>query len=142
MPMPEKGRNTLSKRERICSQKLTEQLFNSGKAHSMVAFPLRAVYMSIPREEQEPQASILVSVSKRYFKRAVKRNRVKRLVREAYRLNKHILTDRLTASPGMALAIAFLWLDPKLHSFHRVENKVKQLLQRIAEEMSTCDTSE
>jgi len=140
--MPEKGRNTLSKRERICSQKLTEQLFNSGKAHSMVAFPLRAVYMSIPREEQEPQASILVSVSKRYFKRAVKRNRVKRLVREAYRLNKHILTDRLTASPGMALAIAFLWLDPKLHSFHRVENKVKQLLQRIAEEMSTCDTSE
>ena len=142
MPMPEKGRNTLSKRERICSQKLTEQLFNSGKAHSMVAFPLRAVYMSIPREEQEPQASILVSVSKRYFKRAVKRNRVKRLVREAYRLNKHILTDRLTASPGMALAIAFLWLDPKLHSFHQVENKVKQLLQRIAEEMSTCDTSE
>ena len=142
MPMPEKGRNTLSKRERICSQKLTEQLFNSGKAHSMVAFPLRAVYMSIPREEQEPQASILVSVSKRYFKRAVKRNRVKRLVREAYRLNKHILTDRLTASPGMALTIAFLWLDPKLHSFHRVENKVKQLLQRIAEEMSTCDTSE
>lgn len=140
--MPEKGRNTLSKRERICSQKLTEQLFNSGKAHSMVAFPLRAVYMSIPREEQEPQASILVSVSKRYFKRAVKRNRVKRLVREAYRLNKHILTDRLTASPGMALTIAFLWLDPKLHSFHRVENKVKQLLQRIAEEMSTCDTSE
>ena len=142
MPMPEKGRNTLSKRERICSQKLTEQLFNSGKAHSMVAFPLRTVYMSIPREEQEPQASILVSVSKRYFKRAVKRNRVKRLVREAYRLNKHILTDRLTASPDMALAIAFLWLDPKLHSFHRVENKVKQLLQRIAEEMSTCDTSE
>ena len=142
MPMPEKGRNTLSKRERICSQKLTEQLFNSGKAHSMVAFPLRAVYMSIPREEQEPQASILVSVSKRYFKRAVKRNRVKRLVREAYRLNKHILTDRLTASPGMALAIAFLWLDPKLHSFHRVENKVKQLLQRIAEEIPTCDTSE
>lgn len=140
--MPEKGRNTLSKRERICSQKLTEQLFNSGKAHSMVAFPLRTVYMSIPREEQEPQASILVSVSKRYFKRAVKRNRVKRLVREAYRLNKHILTDRLTASPDMALAIAFLWLDPKLHSFHRVENKVKQLLQRIAEEMSTCDTSE
>jgi ribonuclease P protein component len=142
MPMPEKGRNTLSKRERICSQKLTEQLFNSGKAHSMVAFPLRAVYMSFPREEQEPQASILVSVSKRYFKRAVKRNRVKRLVREAYRLNKHILTDRLTASPGMALAIAFLWLDPKLHSFHRVENKVKQLLQRIAEETPTCDTSE
>jgi len=140
--MPEKGRNTLSKRERICSQKLTEQLFNSGKAHSMVAFPLRAVYMSFPREEQEPQASILVSVSKRYFKRAVKRNRVKRLVREAYRLNKHILPDRLTASPDMALAIAFLWLDPKLHSFHRVENKVKQLLQRIAEEMPTCDTSE
>lgn len=140
--MPEKGRNTLSKRERICSQKLTEQLFNSGKAHSMVAFPLRAVYMSIPREKQEPQVSILVSVSKRYFKRAVKRNRVKRLIREAYRLNKHILTDRLIASPGMALAIAFLWLDPKLHSFHRVENKVKQLLQRIAEEMSTCDTSE
>ena len=131
--MPEERRYTLTKQERICSRSLTEQLFNSGKAHSMVAFPLRIVYMGMERTDGTPQASILVSVSKRYFKRAVKRNRVKRQVREAYRKNKYILLDQLAAHPETRLAIAFIWLDNKLHDTAHVEKKMQQLLQRIGE---------
>ena len=131
--MPEKRRFTLTKQERICSRSLTEKLFNSGKAHSMVAFPLRIVYMGMERPNGMPQASILVSVSKRYFKRAVKRNRVKRQIREAYRKNKYILLDQLAAHPETQLAVAFIWLDNKLHSSESVEKKMQSLLQRIGE---------
>ena len=73
----------LSKEERICSKKLIDQLFTGGIAHAMSAFPLRVVYMNTGRNADEPQAKMLVSVPKRCFKRAVKRNRVKRQLREA-----------------------------------------------------------
>ena len=66
------------------------------------------------------------------FKRAVKRNRVKRQVREAYRKNKSLLTDALEAK-GKKLAVAFIWLDDELHASSEVEEKVKKLLQLIAE---------
>ena len=77
-------------------------------------------------------ASVLISVSKKRFKRAVKRNRVKRQVREAYRKNKSLLTDALEAK-GKKLAVAFIWLDDELHASSEVEEKVKKLLQLIAE---------
>ncbi|MBQ7472289.1 MAG: ribonuclease P protein component [Prevotella sp.] len=131
--MPEERRYTLTKQERICSRSLTEQLFNSGKAHSMVAFPLRIVYMGMERTDGTPQASILVSVSKRYFKRAVKRNRVKRQVREAYRKNKYILLDQLAAQPETQVAMAFIWLSDELCESNRVERSVRHLLEKVAE---------
>src|SRR3712207_7886162 len=68
-------------------------MFESGTSKSFSIFPIRIVYM--PLEEAKQPASILISVSKRKFKRAVRRNRVKRQIREAYRRNKHLLTDEL-----------------------------------------------
>ena len=131
--MPEERRFTLTKQERICSRSITEKLFNSGKAHSMVAFQLRMVYMDLEKGEQESQASILVSVSKRFFKQAVKRNRVKRQIREAYRKNKYILLDQLASQQERRVAIAFIWLDNKLHDTAHVERKMQQLLQRLCD---------
>ena len=131
--MPEERRFTLTKQERICSRSITEKLFNSGKAHSMVAFPLRMVYMDLEKGEQESQASILVSVSKRFFKQAVKRNRVKRQIREAYRKNKYILLDQLASQQERRVAIAFIWLDNKLHDTAHVERKMQLLLQRLCD---------
>ena len=61
-------------------------MFEGGVSKSFSIFPIRVVYM--PVEQGEAPASILISVSKRRFKRAVKRNRVKRQIREAYRKNK------------------------------------------------------
>lgn len=79
---------TLPKRERIHLKRQIDELFTSGKG--FVAYPLRLmVLLRKETEEDEPRGAMMVSVGKRYFKRANKRNRVKRLVREAYRLNKH-----------------------------------------------------
>lgn len=129
---------TLSKQERLCSKKLIDALFNGSNSRAMSAFPLRAVYMPLatletpasPETPETPASSsqMLISVPKRYFKRAVKRNRVKRQVREAYRHNKHIIADE-------QLAIAFIWLSDKLYATPEVEDRVRNLLTRIKEKM-------
>ena len=80
---------------------------------------------------------MLVSVPKRCFKRAVKRNRVKRQVREAYRKNKHILYDKLEQLDGTRLAMAFIWLDDSLWDTPKVEQKVTNLMQRLAEKLES-----
>jgi ribonuclease P protein component len=131
----EERRYTLDKSERLCSKKLIERLFGGGNK-SFPAFPLRVVYMPLAPEENTADASILISVPKKRFKHAVKRNQVKRQVREAYRLNKHILLDALKAQETpTSMILAFIWLDNKIHSTEEVAYKVKKLLMHIAEEM-------
>ena len=126
--------HTLNKSERLCSKKLIERLFAGGNK-SFPAFPLRAVYMTLEPEENTADASLLISVPKKRFKHAVKRNRVKRQIREAYRRNKHILLDALQASEEpKKIIMAFIWLDNKLHATEEIEYKVKKLLYHIAEE--------
>lgn len=124
---------TLRKEERLCSKKLIGQLFEGGNNHSIVAFPLRAVFMKTTLAKAPVQ--MLVSVPKRQFKRAVKRNRVKRQVREAFRNNKTLLEDAKTANEGGGIVIAFIWLDNRLRTTQEVEGKVKSLLQRIKERL-------
>ena len=131
----EERRYTFSKEERLCSKKLIERLFAGGN-RSFPAFPLRVVYMPLSAHENPTDVSILISVPKKRFKHAVKRNLVKRQVREAYRLNKHILIDSLKAQESpQKMVLAFIWLDNKIHSTNEVEYKVKKLLHHIAENL-------
>ena len=118
--------HTLPKEERLCSRKALEKLFGGGH-QSVSAFPIRAVYM--PNEVGVVR--VMVSVSKRYFKRAVKRNRIKRQLREAYRLQKELLQP-LTGG----LDIAFLWTSDEQLPTERVFQKMQTLLQRIHESVS------
>ena len=102
----------------------------------MTSFPVRMVYLEVERDgENAPQAKVLVSVSKRHFKRAVKRNRVKRQLREAYRKNKHIVLDRMEARPDRMIAVALIWLDNSLHDTEEVESRVRSLLVRLGEKL-------
>ena len=128
---------TLPKEERIKSRTLIDMLFAGGKSRSMVAFPLRVVYMVKERENLEPQTQLLVSVPKRCFKRAVKRNRVKRQVREAYRHSRQILIDRLNSRDEFdrSVVMAFIWLDDKLHETDEVSSKVTSLMTRVSEKI-------
>lgn len=129
----EEKRYTFHKNERLCSKKLIERLFAGGNK-SFPTFPLRVVYMCLPSEETDPGASILISVPKKRFKHAVKRNQVKRQVREAYRRNKHILLDALkTKETPTRMIMAFIWLDNHIHTSEEVEYKVKKLLTHISE---------
>lgn len=104
----------------------------AGGSRSFSVFPLRVVYL--PVEELDVPVSILVSVSKRRFKRAVKRNRVKRQIREAYRLNKHLLFDALSGSQTR-LAVAFIYLSDELVPSSVIEERMKIALSRIAEKL-------
>ena len=108
--MSEQKTFTLPKQERLCSRTLIEQLFLGHSQHKK-EWPVRVVYQVVKRkDEDDAQAEVLMSVSKRYFKRAVKRNLVKRQLRESYRLHKSILTDVLALHPDTKILIAFIWL--------------------------------
>lgn len=123
--------NTLHKSERLDRKKVIEKMF-AGGSRSFSVFPLRVVYL--PVEELDVPVSILVSVSKRRFKRAVKRNRVKRQIREAYRLNKHLLSNALSGSQTR-LAVAFIYLSDELVPSSVIEERMKIALSRIAEKL-------
>ena len=125
--------NTLCKAERLNSKILIEKMF-AGGSKSFSIFPIRVVYM--PIEQGEAPATILISVSKRRFKRAVKRNRVKRQIREVYRKNKLQLLDDLQ-SRGQRLAIAFIYLSDELVATAELEEKMKIALSRISEKLSS-----
>lgn len=125
--------NTLRKVERLNSKVIIGKMFEGGVSKSFSIFPLRIVYM--PIAEREVSASILISVSKRRFKRAVKRNRVKRQIREAYRKNKHEL-QQLLDEKGLQLAVAFIYLSDELTSSPEIEEKMKLALMRIVEKLS------
>ena len=123
--------NTLRKSERLDKKKVIEKMF-AGGSRSFSVFPLRVV--SLPVEELEAPVSILVSVSKRRFKRAVKRNRVKRQIREAYRKNKSLLVDELQRRE-QRLAVAFIYLSDELVATAELEEKMKIALARISEKL-------
>ncbi len=135
--MPQSDAHTLPKRERLYGRDTLDTLFGEG-SHSMSAFPIRAVYHVGEWKEDAPQVRMMVSAPKRNLRHAVDRNRVKRQIREAYRLNKAIIANDRNAEKQQAVMIGFIWLDKKLWSSRDVEKKVKNLIQRISEKTYGC----
>ena len=96
---------TFPKEEHLCRKKLIEELF-SKQSSSFGVYPLRIVWIPSPAPTTAPP-QVLISVSKRTFKRAVDRNQLKRLIREAYRLNKYRLPEQPNGHPIALLGIIF-----------------------------------
>ena len=99
----------------------------------MSMFPLRATFRLIDYSGNGPQAKILLSVSKKHFKHAVDRNRAKRQLREAYRLQKSILLNALPSDK--AAHIAFIWLSNKPIKSDIVSTRMRNILLRIADKV-------
>ena len=125
----EQDRFTFKKNERLCSRTTIQELFTKGK--SFVKYPFRISYMPIESDEQLPPVQLLISVSKKRFKRANKRNRVKRLVREAYRLNKIELHSQLKEL-NQQVAVAFIYLPDELLDYNSVEKGVRKALKKLS----------
>lgn len=123
-------RHTFKKNERLHHRKVIDQMF-TGKGKSVPVFPLRAVFMEIEGADYPP-VSVLISVPKRKFKRAVHRNRIKRQIRECYRLHKEILTPTIV-SQEKKLAVAFLWLSDEFYATAELEKRMVRLLHIIKE---------
>ena len=118
------------KREHLKSKSAIDNLYANGS--SVTAFPLRAVFLSSPAECGKPSATILISVAKRRFRHAVDRNLMKRRIREAYRLNKEILTTHLN-SQEKKMAVAILYIDTRHNSTEFLKKKMVKLLNAIIE---------
>lgn len=129
---------TLGKNERLKSRKLIEQLFNEGKGFSIA--PFKVYYLIIKQKDvqqsmQDRPRGIFnlqfgVGVSRKTFKKAVERNRIKRLTREVFRLQKKELQEILKQK-DFQLNIFFIYTGKELPDFKTVEEKVRVALQKI-----------
>lgn len=124
------------KSEKLKSKKTIDLLFSKGK--SVSKYPLRLVYIECDFDtaeskelETEHKIKMGVSVSKKYFKRAVDRNYFKRLLREAYRLNKHLLIDHLEKPH----AFMFFYQSNDRLSYHEIETKTIQLFEKCIQKL-------
>lgn len=115
---------SFGKPEKLKSKKLIEQLFSEG--NTITVFPIRLVYLKTELPENVLfQAGF--SVGKKKFPKAVKRNKVKRLLKEAYRLNKPIIFNNSTTS----YALMFLYLGKKEPHFSALNQTMKTLLEQF-----------
>ncbi|MFY8067132.1 MAG: ribonuclease P protein component [Flavobacterium sp.] len=117
---------TYPKKEKLKSKTTIDLLFSEG--NSVSKFPLRLVYVE-NKEENAELVKMGVSVSKKYFKKAVDRNYFKRVLRETYRLNKHILIDNLEKP----YAFMFFYQTKERLSYQEIEEKTIQLFQKFNE---------
>lgn len=120
---------TFNNKEKLKSQKLIESLFAEGQ--SVMAYPLRLVYKTTT-VNGDVLIKTGVSVSKRQFKKAVDRNRIKRLLREAYRLNKHQYFNNITTP----YAFMILYIGKEKPTFLEVETKMNQLFEKFRSKVS------
>ena len=118
---------TFRKEERLCSKILIKKLFDQGAAVSIA--PFRTLWMETTFEASVP-LQIVISVPKRRFKKAVDRNRIKRHIREAYRLNKADLWDGLSGQKKQCV-ILFIYTHNNRYLFKELEPKIILTLQQI-----------
>lgn len=108
---------TFTKAERLSSKILIDKLIQSGKSFN--SFPFRIVWLEV--QESTVPAKIVISVPKRLFKRAVDRNRLKRLIRESYRKNKTVLFDGIA---NKKIHLIFIYTSKTLIESKEMEEKI------------------
>jgi ribonuclease P protein component len=118
----------LGKNYKLCSKILIDTLFNEGSR--LKSYPLMMRFMSVDEDLPAP-FQCLFSVPKRNFKQAVKRNRIKRLMREAVRKNKHVIEEKITHT-GKNYVIALMYSDKKMPSYAMIEKRVKTLFENLS----------
>ena len=122
-------KNTYGTKEKLKSKTLIRTLFEEGT--SVKAFPLRMAFLETPLPYPDITIQCGVSVSKRNHKLAVTRNRIKRLMREAYRLNKHEIDKK-----GTTFAVLIIYTSRDVLSFTEVNKAMVKLLKRFQDEIS------
>lgn len=121
------------KQERLKSRKQIDALFADGK--SSTAFPVRVKYRFVPRAEGALPVLAGVSASRRAFKHAVNRNRLKRLLREAYRLQKAELVQTVSGT-SLQAQLFFLYTDKSIAPFKVIYAAVGACLKQLQQKAS------
>ena len=124
-----RSQQNLPKEQRLHKQKDIETLFEKGRGFNF--YPFRVVVYTHKSEKDKPSLlRFLVSVSKKRFHHAVKRNRVKRLVREAWRKNKSELLVKCERHK-ITFDVALVYTATIILSYEEIEKKIKQLSLRL-----------
>jgi ribonuclease P protein component len=118
---------TLGKNERLKSRKSIDQLFSEGK--KIVVAPFRVLYL-LTRTEEKSSLLFGTGVSAKNFKKAVDRNRIKRLMREGYRLQKKNLQEKIQAS-NIQLNVFFIYTGKELPEYDEVYKKMSIVLNKL-----------
>ena len=118
-------RSTFKKEEKLKKKKLIGQLFAQGR--SLSAYPVKLIYLQTDHDSPY-KIQTGVSVSKRNFKKAVDRNRIKRLLREVYRKNKYLIYESEHTKKHIFM---FIYVGKKEESYAVLEEKMKQLINKF-----------
>lgn len=122
------------KKEKLKSKKLIEALFIERQ--SVAKYPLRLAYKKLENEDASAEKAALqlaVSVSKKHFKKAVHRNYFKRILRESYRLNKHIITDSVSGK----FALMLLYQTKDRLTYEEINAKTIQLFEKFVAKINS-----
>lgn len=122
--MNDKQRFTFTKAERVTGDTRVEALFTKGG--SFMAYPFRVVFLENNLYSSHP-ISVLISIPKRRIRHAVKRNRIRRLTIEAYRLNKHLF-DISALPKGKGVDAAFVYVKDEVCDYSTAERGVRKAL--------------
>ncbi|MFX0556081.1 ribonuclease P protein component [Maribacter sp. CXY002] len=114
---------SFGKKEKLKSQTQISKLF--AKGNSISVYPLKLIYLK--NDDQEVKIKTAVAVAKKNFKSAVKRNRIKRLLRETYRLNKALVFNNTQGK----FTFLFLYLGKEMPTFENLASKMPLLLRKF-----------
>ncbi|TWV99243.1 ribonuclease P protein component [Chitinophaga pinensis] len=123
---------SFNKEERLKSRKLIETLFREGKAFSV--FPYRIVYMQVDQPLSKYPVQVGFSASTKRFPHAVDRNRVKRLTRECWRLQKQEFYNTLQQQ-SRQLLVFFIYTDKKIAPYATLHHKISVILKKLEKEV-------
>lgn len=126
-----KATNTFKKSERLCRKKDIDLLFSQNK--NFFNFPFKVLWVTNRVElNTDCYSKILITVPKKMIKRSVDRNKIKRRIREAYRLNKHDLLLTLRKK-CIHINVAFVYVSKSIENYDTIEKKMIQSLQELNE---------
>jgi len=124
---------TFGKNEKLCSQKLIGEMFLSG--NTFLCYPMKVVWRKVDELHTDAAVQIAFSVPKRIYKRAHDRNRIKRLMRESYRLQKSELLQ-MAESKGLKIALMVVYIGKEILDYPKVSAAMAKAIIRFGKELN------
>lgn len=124
---------TFHRKERLKSRKIIGQLFQKG--HSFISYPIRFVWVKMDSPLSEYPIQMAQTVPKRAFSKAVDRNRLRRRIREAYRINKHSIYEKLEDQKTQ-YGLMLIYVAKQEMTFQEIEKGVKKGLGKMGKRIA------